>query len=686
MGQRAASAPSPLPNPPPLRGRGNQKSTGNGGMRLRALMAGAAVLATVAGGVAQAVNTNVPLFDSTDLPSRPFFRAPVLLVAPDGSLLAFGEAREKIDDPGHGDGLSDIIMKRSVDDGQTWSAIRTLYSNTTNDYTQPTVVLDRSTSNIFLHFEETPNLFASNGTFISKGYGANTFNHYVMQSGDNGQTWSVAQLITPQVKDVNWDVFALGPTTGVQLKWQTNPALNGRLVIPGFRSDGATAANLAIYNDAHGAAASWQRGVEATTAQTNEVDLVELTNGSLLMNARSDKGGPRQQYLSTDGGLTWGPAQPLDLPVTPIDASLIRYSAGRDGDDRDRLLFSAPLGDPMGQSSGDNYNDRYNIGVWTSYDEGKTYINPRRVAAGWGGYSAMQKLPDGSIGMMYESSYSTDKADIRYAHFDLAFLEGQTHQRQLTHYDGFGNQIDRIRGGMGWSGKWFGDPTTNPTGLSFADFRVPTEAGRFDLVNGASIERELATRIDLNQNATTYFSLLLSNTDPSPGPTNNNFALELRDSSEVSHASIGVSSAFQFLVAELGNSSQGTDPGTVQWNQTYFLVAKIVSTDDQNGGNYDQIFLKVFQSGVDLIPDSDDSMPWTVVGLPGENSSGLIDRIAMIGGLETTWSVDELRIGTSWGAVASNLAAVPEPGALSVLFGVAGFCLISRRRRFTELV
>ncbi|MCC6238678.1 MAG: exo-alpha-sialidase [Phycisphaerales bacterium] len=632
---------------------------------------------------AQAVNYDVPLFNSADLPNRPFFRAPVLLSAPDGSLLAFGEAREKIDDPGRGDGLSDIIMKMSLDGGQTWSTIRTLYSSATNDYTQPTVVLDSSTRKIFLHFEETPNLFLSNGTFISKGNGSNTFHHYVMQSDDNGQTWSTAQVITTQLKDANWDVFALGPTTGIQLKWQTDPALNGRLIIPGFRSDGSMAANLVVYNDAHGATASWQRGMEVTSAQTNEVDLVELTNGNLLMNARSDQNGPRQQYLSTDGGQTWGIAQALDLPVTPIDASLIRYSAKRQGDDRDRLLFSTPLGDPMGQSSGANYNDRYNIGVWTSYDEGKTYINPRQIAAGWGGYSAMQKLPDGSIGIMYESSYSTDKADIRYANFDLLFLEGQQHQAQLTHYDGFGNTIDRMRGGMGWSGKWYGDPTVNPTGLSFADFRFPTEPGRFDLVNGASVERELATKIDLNQNATTYFSLLLSNTDPSVGPTNNNFVLELRDSSETSHAAIGVSSAWQFLVAQPGNSSQGTPPGTVQRNQTYFLVAKIVSTDDQTSGNYDQIFLKVFQSGVDLIPDNDDTMPWTVVGLTGENSNGLIDRIAMIGGLETIWSIDELRIGTTWGAVASNLAVVPEPASLATLLGVAGLSLLARRQHST---
>jgi sialidase-1 len=630
--------------------------------------------------VGQAVNFNVPLFDSSDNPSRPFYRAPSLLVAADGSLLAFGEAREKIDDPGRGDGLSDIIMKKSVDGGQTWSSIQTLFANATNDYTQPSVVLDQTTSDIFLHFDETPNLFASNGTFVSTGHGSNTFHQVVMKSSNHGATWSAPSFITTQIKDVNWDVLALGPTTGIQLKWQTNPARNGRLVVPAFRSDGATAANLAIYNDAHGATASWQRGADALSAQTNEVDLVELTNGNLLMNARSDMGGPRQQYISTDGGHTWGTAQNVDLPVTPIDTSLIRYSAKRDGDDRDRLLLSAPLGDPMGSSTGANYNDRYNIGVWTSYDEGKTYINPRQVAGGWSGYSAMQKLPDGSIGMMYESSYSLVDADIRYANFDMAFLEGQVHQAQLTHYDGIGNQIDRKRGGTGWSGSWRGDPTVVTNGqISFSNFRFATEQGRFDLVDGASMERDLATKIDLNANGTTYFSLLLRNQDSSPGPTNNNFTLELRDNSGTPHAAIGISSAFQFIVGYLGDSSEGTDPGTVERNTSYFLVAKIVSMDDQSGGNYDQIFLKVFKSGVDGIPDTDNAMPWTVAGLTTENSVGLIDRIAMIGGLETTWQVDELRIGTTFGSVASNM--IPEPSAAAISVGIAGACLIRRSQR-----
>ena len=614
---------------------------------------------------AQTVNFDVPLYNASDRPTRPFFRVGSLQVAGDGALLAFGEAKQKIDDPGRGDGLSDVVVKRSIDGGQTWSPIRTLYANNFNDYCGPTAVLDKTTNNIYLHFTEAPNLFASNGTFVSKGYGSNTFHSFVMSSSDHGTTWSSAQVITTQVKDINWDIFGAGPTTGIQLKWQTNPARNGRLIMTASRSDGPTAASLAIYSDSHGA--SWQRGGDATSAQTTEADIVELTNGDLLMNARADNGGPRQQFFSSNGGQSWGTAQALDVPVTPIDTSLIRYSAKRDGDDRDRLLFSAPLGDPMGGSSGANYNDRYNIGVWTSYDEGKTYINPRQIAGGWGGYSVMQKLPDGNVGMMYESSFSYVDADVRYVNYGLSFIEGQTHQRELTHYDGFGNTIDRLRGGMGWSGAWTGTSTVVPAGqLTFTGFQFPTETGRVDLVNGQSLQRKLATPIDLNSNSTTYLSLLISNKfdGSSNGSTNESFNLDLQDSTGTTQATIGVSSTEQFLVSGLG-STQSSAAGSAARSATYFLVAKVVSNDGSSGGNFDQIFLKVFQSGVDAIPLDDSVLGWTLAGGTDENSAALIDRLTMSGGTAVRWSLDEFRIGTTFASVASNSVVPTSTWALN---------------------
>ena len=47
-----------------------------------------------------------------------------------------------------------------------------------------------------------------------------------------------------------------------------------------------------------------------------------------------------------------------------------------------------------------------NLGAWTSYDEGKTFINPVQIASGFCCYSAMDKLHDGSIAAAYEAGPS----------------------------------------------------------------------------------------------------------------------------------------------------------------------------------------------------------------------------------------------------------------------------------------
>src|SRR5688572_6556060 len=87
------------------------------GLKTRVTSVGVAVVLCMVSAHAQTINYDVPLFDSGDAPTRPFFRVGSLQLASDGSLLAFGEAREKIDDPGRGDGVSDIVVKKSVDGG-----------------------------------------------------------------------------------------------------------------------------------------------------------------------------------------------------------------------------------------------------------------------------------------------------------------------------------------------------------------------------------------------------------------------------------------------------------------------------------------------------------------------------------------------------------------------------------------
>lgn len=75
------------------------------------------------------------------------YRIPSLLVAQDGSLLAFAEGRKS----GSGDtGDIDLLLKRSEDGGHTWSEQMVLWDDGENVCGNPSPVLDESTGEIHL--------------------------------------------------------------------------------------------------------------------------------------------------------------------------------------------------------------------------------------------------------------------------------------------------------------------------------------------------------------------------------------------------------------------------------------------------------------------------------------------------------------------------------------------------------
>ena len=145
--------------------------------------------------------------------------------------------------------------------------------------------------------------------------------------------------------------------------------------------------------------------------------MVELADGRVLLDARQNSGDVRRRHHSSDGGITWGADQPDNIPIAQVDASMVRYSAVRDGHDRNRILFSGPRG-----AGG---LDRNNITVWTSYDEGRTFVNPVSLDEGFAAYSVMQRLADGSIGLVVETASDTGEpyGGITFYRFDLAHLE-----------------------------------------------------------------------------------------------------------------------------------------------------------------------------------------------------------------------------------------------------------------------
>ncbi len=364
------------------------------------------------------------------------FRIPGMVVAGDGSILLFAEARRGDgSDPRRDENAPiDLVMRRSADFGESWEPMVVIEpgfrpNGDVVDFADPTPVLDAITGTVFLVYGQWPDFGPRN---VSHGQdprsrGGNQV-VWVRSSADHGRTWSEReQIIYPDephetADGLYWRQAEPGPGAGIQLRWQgADTPANGRLVVPAKRAGSATPDGpvsvrpFAYYSDDHGA--SWNVGGVTPGPDANEDEVVELVDGTVLLDGRQNSGAVRRRHLSRDGGITWGPDRPDEIVIPPVDGSMTRYSATRDGHGRDRLLFSAPAG------SGNP--NRSNITVWTSYDEGRTFANPTALNSGFAAYSVLQRLSDGTIGLAVEvaNDEGAEYGEIRFYRFDLAHLE-----------------------------------------------------------------------------------------------------------------------------------------------------------------------------------------------------------------------------------------------------------------------
>jgi hypothetical protein len=567
----------------------------------------------------------------------PVYRIPGFTVAQDGSLLLFAEGRPSQSDPG-GPGDIDVVFTRSADGGETWSTLSTLHEQSGFDYSDPRVVVDRNSGGAHLQYVQWPT--RSGQSSVPPGLGSDSAVIYYQRSADNGLTWSDPTNINPQVKDPNWASLNTGPGLGIQLKWQdSEPSRNGRLLIPAHHRPTAYR-GVSIYSDDDGA--TWAHGSGSTPGFTDESEVIELTSGDLLWDGRQQSGSRRNRYVSRDGGDTWLEAFQGDIPITPVDAGLARYSARREGHDRDRILFSGPLGSTLGAG-----NSRDNIGVWTSYDEGKTFINPVQIQNGSAAYSVIDKLPDGSIGLVYEVNHNT----IRYVNFDLAELEKAAHPATMSHYDGFGNPVDPFRGGVGWSGSWtHTGATVEAGGLEF-DGYFTTGDEQHARLRGATMTRQLGLgSFDLDAKQNFYASLFIKHASADGANSGSEFLdVLLQDGAGKTLAAFGVGSDENFFVNELGGVvTTGRD--ALKRDETYLVLVKIAAQDGSSGANADQISMAWYDDPAE-IPASEAQVNWQLIGTTAENSSEPIEQIKFSAGANADWLVDGLRLGSAFEAV-----------------------------------
>ncbi|MCA9838190.1 MAG: exo-alpha-sialidase [Trueperaceae bacterium] len=334
------------------------------------------------------------------------YRIPSLLQAK-RALLAFCEARR---DSRADAGQIDLVMKRSLDGGKTWSAMQILAKEEGVTSSNPCPVLDEETATIWLPFCKNP--AKDDEPAIVQGHAQRSV--WMMKSVDDGETWSEAFEISSQVKKPDWSWYATGPGHGIQLK-------NGRLLIPcnhavalAFERDDPHHSHV-FYSDDHGK--SWQLGGSAPDG-TNECEAVELSDGSIYLNCRNFNGtGKRGVARSFDRGQTfsefyWDEALTEAMSDTDTvlpepkacQASIIRLE--------DSLLFCNPAG-----------FSRDHLTIRVSFDQAKTWATAKILCEGPSAYSDLTILPDKTIACLYEAGRNHPYESLVLARFDVDWLQ-----------------------------------------------------------------------------------------------------------------------------------------------------------------------------------------------------------------------------------------------------------------------
>jgi sialidase-1 len=192
---------------------------------------------------------------------------------------------------------------------------------------------------------------------------------------------------------------------------------NARLILPRYNADyreprttPTTADSFVCYSDDHGK--TWKRGALAhIEGSTNECQVAELADGSLVLNMRGMAGNVRKIAHSKNGGETWSKVVEDPALIEPrCQGSVFLYSDSLTSD-KNRLLFSNPAS-----------LERKNMSVRLSYDEGRTWTATKSIHAGPAAYSCLTVLPDRTAGCLYECGDKDPYEKITFARFNAEWL------------------------------------------------------------------------------------------------------------------------------------------------------------------------------------------------------------------------------------------------------------------------
>lgn len=315
------------------------------------------------------------------------WRIPAICCLNDGTLLAVCDKRKYNESDLPED--IDIVMRRSTDNGRTWSEPLTIAEGTGRKQGfGDAALVECENGDVVCVFVGGNGLFASSQ--------ADPIRSYVCRSSDKGLSWSEPEDITFQLWGDqatrpmcrNYRASFFGSGNGLRL---TRGEHAGRIMFAAamVRKNSNVADNFVVYSDDNGM--TWKVSQRAYEGG-DEAKLMELVDGRVLISVRQT--GARGYNYSSNGGLAWGTQGRWEcMKSNACNGDMLRLAATDRGDSCNILLHSIP-----------NSMERRDVSIYVSYDEGQTWQDPVLLFGGPSVYSSMTLLKNGSVGVLLEEN------------------------------------------------------------------------------------------------------------------------------------------------------------------------------------------------------------------------------------------------------------------------------------------
>lgn len=294
----------------------------------------------------------------------------------------------------------DIAVVRSTDGGLTWSAPvvgMDMGEGGNNGCGDPCILQDKKgrlwMQALTCHFGGGASLGRSKAGFDEHETG-----QWCMVTSDNdGKTWSKTPVNpTKSIKKEEWTCILAGPGCGICTS-------KGVIVFPAqIWQNGASPRSMSTLCTSADGGKTWKYGT-GIPHSTSECQVVELSDGSLMLNCRNEaRSGNRIIYTTNDLGQTWTEHETNNsaLREPTCQASLVAI----DVKDKGRYLF---FSNPKSGS-------RNHMTVRASSDDGKTWNEGYEYdSRGCMGYSCIALADDKTLGILYETAHRNTETDMR---------------------------------------------------------------------------------------------------------------------------------------------------------------------------------------------------------------------------------------------------------------------------------